>query len=150
MLDLNLGRVLDLYGEFPRNLICRHEGCKRPELHGFHELRRKPGIGYRTRSKRHVDHPWQAQSAGALRASILEAVSSAEPRNFQMILNIVRNDYGGCLDRSVHRHLKALRSSGLVVRLSWKRIHAYLRPGSKLLSDPGLVYEQILAASKAS
>jgi hypothetical protein len=149
MLDLNLGRVLDLYGEVPCNFVCRHESCERLELHGFHELRHKPGIGYRTRSRRHVDQPWRAQNAQVLRASILEAVSIVEPRNFQMILYIVHNDYGSCLERSVYRHLKALREGGAIVRMSWKQIHAYLKPGSKLLSDPGLVYEQILSASRA-
>jgi hypothetical protein len=149
MLDLNLGRVLDLCGDSALNLICRHESCKRPELHSFHELKRKPGAGYRTRSKRHVNQPWQAQSASALRASVLGAVSIVEPRSFAMILREVRDDYGGCLDRSVHRHLRALCESNKVVKLSWKHVHAYLLPGSKLIADPVLVYEQILAALKA-
>jgi hypothetical protein len=149
MLDLDLGRILDLYGEFPKNLICRHESCKRPELHAPH-LKREAGVGFRTRSKRHIDHPWVAQHPAILRASVYEAVSIIEPRNFTMIVQVVQNDYGSCLERSVHRHLKALRASGAIVRLDWKRIYAYLRAGSKLLNDPMLVYEQILASTRAA
>ena len=149
MFDLDLCRVLDLHGECPRNLICRHEACELEGLHRAHRVEQRPSFTFRTRSKRHIDHPWQAQSAPALRDAVYNAVSLTEPRSFQMILHEVRNDYGSCLERSVHRHLSALRDAGSIVRLEWKRIYAYLQPKSRLLDDPEFVCEQILAARMA-
>ncbi len=137
--------------------ICRNEACeinrvhearKCRKLHIIYELpyyEKELDDGFQTRSKRHASKPWQAQNANALRVMVLTAVSRTEPRNFQMILNDVRNNYGSCLERSVYRHLKALQEAGEIVRMSWKKVHAYLLPDSKLLEDPGLVYEQIRA-----
>lgn len=146
-----LDHALDLCVEsLCRNEACEitrvHEARKCRQLHLIYELpylETEPHRATRTRATRHVGKPWQAQSASALHAAVYQAVSRTEPRNFQMILNAVRNDYGSCLDRSVYRHLKALQEEGQVVRLSWKKIHAYLLPGSKLLADPTLVYDQI-------
>jgi hypothetical protein len=150
MQELDFGRVFDLYGEIPRTALCQHECCDRLELHGHHELIRGVDDDRPTRSKRHATCPWRAQYARVLRESVYEAVSLVEPRSFQMIVHEVHNNYGSCLDRSIHRHLKTLRESGAIVRLSWKTVHAYLRPNSRLLSEPALVYEQVLAMSRVA
>lgn len=154
-----LDNVLDLCVDSLKTVVCRNESCEIKRVHEarkckqlhiiyelpYYETGCGPDNGFQTRSKRHAGKPWQAQNANALRALVYEAVSRTEPRTFQMILNDVRNNYGSCLDRSVYRHLKALQEGGEVVRLSWKKVHAYLLPGSKLLEDPSLVYEQIRA-----
>jgi len=149
MFDFDLGYV-DLYGDLPRKFICRHEGCERVAVHepGAACVLRKCNPCH-TRSKRYGTQPWQAQCISALRDAVFHAVSNTEPRSFQMIFDEVRNDYGSCLDRSVHRHLNALCVERKVIRLEWRRVYAYLRNGSKMLAEPGLVFEQILAARTA-
>lgn len=150
MFDLDLGYAQDFCGEFSPKFICRHDGCEEDELH-------EPGARCilrtlrpcRTRSKRHAHQPWRAQSVDALQDAVFNAVSVAEPRSFQMILHEVRNDYGSCLDRSVHRHLRVLCNEHKIIRLEWRRVYAYLRNGSKMIAEPGLVFEQILSARMA-
>lgn len=128
--------------------ICREERCELLGVHvrGEHCVRRRGGESlYRTRSRRHATQPWRANNYEALHESVLRGVSFTEPRSFSMVLAFVENDYGSCCERSVHRHLGAWRHTGEIVRLDFKgRVHAYLREGSRLLSDPDLVLEQIL------
>lgn len=139
---------VDFDSEIDLNLskICRDEDCARLDVHlrssGCHPLRETAFI---TRSQRFANEPWRVHSVGALRESILRSVSFVEPRNLATVCKFVENDYGSVLRRSVQRHLVALRADGDIVRLDFHgRIHAYLRAGSRLISDPGIVLEQML------
>ncbi len=128
--------------------VCRDERCDVLSVHiqGPHcvKMRGRETL-YRTRSRRHATQPWRAYSYEALHESVYNAISVVEPRNFGTVLSIVENDYGTCCERSVHRHLKTLRHTGEIVRMDFKgRIHAYLRAGSRMISDPILVLEQII------
>ena len=129
--------------EYDLGLICRDENCPhardREGIHLAHHVRKRsdPVFG---------PDPWRQQCSSALRESVLSAVSVAEPRIFTTILQLVENDYGSVLGRSVHRHLKFWRECGEILRLDFPgRRYAYLRKGSRLVNDPGLVYEQIMA-----
>lgn len=128
--------------------ICRDDRCELVGIHvaGKHCQRvRSRESQYRTRSRKHAGQPWRAYNYEALHESVYSAVSLVEPRSFSSILATVENDYGTCCDRSVHRHLNSWRQSGEIVRMDFRgRIHAYLRAGSRLLSDPELVLEQML------
>jgi len=127
--------------------ICRDERCTLLGVHlrGKHCRHHRGERSYGTRSRRYAAEPWRVYSYAALHECVFRAVSAVEPRTFSMILRHVEEDYGSCCERSVHRHLHAWRESGEIVRLDFKgRIHAYLRAGSRLISDPGLVLEQIL------
>lgn len=134
--------------EIDPSLICRDEACQELSLHTIHsgacKRRRLNASSSRTRSKIFANEPWRAYCYDALRDSVLGSVSSIEPRSFMTIVNLVENDYGSCCERTIHRHLRLLRSFGKIVRMDFKgRLHAYLRAGSRLLSDRGLVFEQI-------
>ena len=130
--------------------LCREETCLRDDLHfRIKSCLKPPKLGptkrFLTRSLRHIDKPWSAPCQDALRESVYSAVSFSEPRNFQTILHHVENDYGSCCVRSVYRQLCKLRWSGEIVRLDFRgRVHAYLRAGSRLISDPETVYEQVM------
>ena len=144
--DLALGAT---FFDVEADQICRDEACQELSLHtidsGACRRRRPRDKTLNTRSRIFAAEPWRAYCSDALRDSVYAAVSLCEPRNFSTVLRFVENDYGSCCERSVHRHLVQLRSEGTVVRMDFKgRVHAYLRAGSRLLSDPGLVFEQIM------
>ena len=134
------------------SLLCRNDACR---VEGVHlagdncRTGREVGVRckseFRTRSRRYAAAPWKAGYTPALRESVLSAVSKWEPRTFGMVVSYVENDYGSCCERSVHRHLSALRAMGEIIRLDFKyRIHAYLAKGSRLAKEPEVVFDQIL------
>jgi hypothetical protein len=131
------------------DLICRDEACQRLEIHAANSgcCIRKPerDSDFRTKSKIYRGTPWRAHCHDALRESVYRSISAVEPRNFATIVSMVENDYGSCCDRTILRHLGFLKSFGKIVRMDFKgRIYAYLRAGSRLVNDPGLVFEQML------
>lgn len=141
--------TLKIHDDMIAGEICRDDRC---QLLGVHvagpsciKFRGRESL-YRTRSRRHATQPWRAYNYEALHESVYAAVSLSEPRNFQMIVSHVENDYGTVCERSIHRHLAAWRVSGEIVRMDFPRtrVHAYLRQGSRLLRDPDLVFEQII------
>ena len=124
------------------DLLCRDDRCELAELHPSHKISAS-AKRVRDRSQLWRHEPWRTACPEALRLSVLSSVSFVEPRNFGMILAHVENDYGSCCARSVHRHLVQLRSGHEIVRMEFRgNIHAYLRSGSRLISDPALVLEQ--------
>lgn len=136
MLDLDRGCDLEL--------LCRDDRCERTEVHLCHKLNGRLSNGKRVRSRRWSAEPWRLNCSDALKACVLAAVSAVEPRNFATVLSFVENDYGSCCPRSVHRHLAQLRFERSIVRLDFRgNIHAYLKAGSRLISDPDTVAEQV-------
>lgn len=134
------------------SLLCRNDACRVDGIHLIGSMcrtGREVGVRckaeFRTRSRVYAAAPWKAGYTPALRDSVLSAVSKYEPRTFGMVVSYVENDYGSCCERSVHRHLAALRAEGEIIRLDFEhRIHAYLAAGSRLAADPDLVYDQII------
>jgi hypothetical protein len=139
----------------PLASFCRDEACERLDLHTCSPkncLRRRGREAlYGTRSRKYGAEPWRAYNHEALRDSAFKATSLIEPRNFATVFSLVENDYGSCCERSLHRHLGALRTEGKIVRMDFGgRIHAYLRAGSRLIHDRDLVLEQIIDLHSAA
>lgn len=138
-------------GDFADDVVvCRSEHCDLEHLHPEHRVKRKRGGGRISRSVRVLaqTEPWKLPSVEGLREATLRAISSFEPRSFATVLSHVENDYGSCCGRSVHRHLLTLRAQGKIVRLDFNgRLHAYLRTGSRLVTDPSLVLEVLMVQS---
>lgn len=131
--------MCDVDGELVE--VCRDEDCQIEWVHDAHQ--QKGRRRRKQRLTRSQNAPWLVPCPKALRESVLAGVCSNEVRNFAVILDFVRNDYGSCCARSVHRHLQALQGTGEVVRLDFGGLYAYLRPDSRLLRDPVLVLEQL-------
>ena len=144
--DGSFGLDFDLLGH---DLICRDESCQQLGLHSTDSgccIRRKGrACDTRTRSRVNAAAPWRANCHSALHESVYTSISGIEPRNFATIIHLVENDYGSCCERTVHRHLERLRIAGKIVRMDFRRrVHAYLRAGSRLIGDPALVFEQVM------
>jgi hypothetical protein len=133
---------------------CRNEFCEREELHAEHqdfsdeiknEIRKR--LEPKSKGKR---PPWKRPAPKALDHSIISAVSYVYPKRLDTIVCDVENDYGSgpthaALYQAVLRHLSQLVACGQILRIDLgRRLFAYLRPGSSLVKDVGLMREQIL------
>jgi len=88
--------------------------------------------------------PWERIASSALDHSIAKAASKTYPKPLAMIIEEVHSDYGGCETRTIQRHLSKLVERGHLLRIDLgRRLYAYLRPGSSLAGDIGLMREQI-------
>ncbi len=135
------------------DLLCRDDQCVQLGVHTIDSgcclrskgpTRRQRGY-YHSKSRVNAATPWRIYCYDALNESVYNATSLVEPRHLQAVARYVLDDYGTCCERTIQRHLAALRESGRVVRMDFcKRVHAYLRAGSRLLNDPDLVFEQIM------
>jgi hypothetical protein len=124
--------------------ICRDDRCVRLEVHAAHLLTTPEEAPVRpSRGRRPV---WQHPAPRALDHAIAKATSLIYPRHLDAIVQYVHADYGPCTSRAILRRLGRLVERGQILRIDLGRqLYAYLRPGSKLVGDVGLMREQILA-----
>lgn len=80
--------------------------------------------------------PWEYDDPMGLTGAVARATSKSYPMTFAMICRDVRDDYGECTERTIHRHLARLVDRGCILKVDIAQAFAvYLRPGSKLAND---------------
>lgn len=127
--------------------VCRDERCTKSGIHAPHKLRGSSAEARSTKKNFAGKSPWQMSAKKALTNAIAKATSITYPTHFKKLLDDVENDYGVCCDRQVYRALKILVERKQIIKMDLGgNLFAYVRPGSKLVNDPGLVREQIMGA----
>jgi hypothetical protein len=132
--------------------------CDRIDLHPAHQVPKglvKEKIKQLKKAERKQSSsmsqrpPWRRPAPKVLDNSIARAVSKTYPKPLDAILREVEDDYGldstkSAFNRNVQRHLTKLVERGHILRIDLgQRLYAYLRPGSALVDDIGLIREQI-------
>lgn len=131
--------------DFDPKHLCRDDDCDIEEVHLAHKrLRRRP-IAVHHRPNKNRRPLWQQDDPAALADSVLKSVGE-QPTMMQWIARDVRDDYGTVTDRTIYRHVRRLVQEAQLIKLDLGlAFAAYIRPKSRLLSDPQALRDYMLS-----
>lgn len=144
--------------------LCRDDRCPRTDIHKKHAIndnrrsrsRRRRKLGWTDNPLEPMDVEALKEPVDVLEGCVLKVTSLVIPKSMGMIQRDLAHEYGDVGDRRLHRCLARMAEKKKILRVDLAYLNnggdlrAYLHPGSRLVDDPLLIYEQLTSEFESS